>query len=108
MRISDWSSDVCSSYLVEIAQPALELFSRFLAGFGGDRRLDARDFLAEQAEAARGDEIRPDRDRQLILGLFMFVVALAAKGYAHRLRSEERRVGTECVSTCRSRWSPSH
>src|SRR3546814_15539286 len=24
------------------------------------------------------------------------------------LRSEERRVGTECVSTCRSRWSPSH
>src|SRR3546814_20501293 len=25
-----------------------------------------------------------------------------------RRRSEERRVGTECVSTCRSRWSPSH
>src|SRR3546814_14501330 len=25
-----------------------------------------------------------------------------------RLRSEERRVGKECVSTCRSRWSPSH
>src|SRR3546814_17490662 len=24
------------------------------------------------------------------------------------LRSEERRVGKECVSTCRSRWSPSH
>src|SRR3546814_17776018 len=24
------------------------------------------------------------------------------------LRSEERRVGTECVSTCRSRWSPYH
>src|SRR3546814_18453437 len=24
------------------------------------------------------------------------------------LRSEERRVGTECVSTCRSRWTPSH
>src|SRR3546814_19087687 len=80
MRISDWSSDVCSSYLVEIAQPALELFSRFLAGFGGDRRLDARDFLAEQAEAARGDEIR----------------------------SEERRVGKEGVSTCRFRWWPYH
>src|SRR3546814_11131224 len=26
--------------------------------------------------------------------------------YAHQPRSEERRVGTECVSTCRSRWSP--
>src|SRR3546814_11514244 len=71
---------------VEIAQPALELFARFLAGFGGDRRLDARDFLAEQAEAARGDEIPPDRDRQLLLGLFIFVFAL---------RSEERRVGKE-------------
>src|SRR3546814_11528370 len=36
-----------------------------------------------------------------------------AEGYARMtgrpaLRSEERRVGKECVSTCRSRWSPSH
>src|SRR3546814_17458917 len=31
------------------------------------------------------------------------VVLLAGKG-----RSEERRVGKECVSTCRSRWSPYH
>src|SRR3546814_17949656 len=29
-------------------------------------------------------------------------------GFAPPLRSEERRVGNECVSTCRSRWSPSH
>src|SRR3546814_11526682 len=29
-------------------------------------------------------------------------------GYRHTDRSEERRVGTECVSTCRSRWSPYH
>src|SRR3546814_4245229 len=28
--------------------------------------------------------------------------------YQQRLRSEERRVGKECVSTCRSRWSPYH
>src|SRR3546814_7984240 len=27
---------------------------------------------------------------------------------SHTLRSEERRVGKECVSTCRSRWSPYH
>src|SRR3546814_8699315 len=27
---------------------------------------------------------------------------------AARVRSEERRVGKECVSTCRSRWSPYH
>src|SRR3546814_5362910 len=30
----------------------------------------------------------------------------AADAYAARSRSEERRVGKECVSTCRSRWSP--
>src|SRR3546814_12658285 len=31
---------------------------------------------------------------------------VARRGYA--IRSEERRVGKECVSTCRSRWSPLH
>src|SRR3546814_12327820 len=31
-----------------------------------------------------------------------------ARAGADRLRSEERRVGKECVSTCRSRWSPYH
>src|SRR3546814_8435389 len=34
--------------------------------------------------------------------------ALAAGGIRHPRRSEERRVGKECVSTCRSRWSPYH
>src|SRR3546814_1022480 len=36
--------------------------------------------------------------------------ALSSVGRASRLhrRSEERRVGKECVSTCRSRWSPYH
>src|SRR3546814_2961156 len=33
-------------------------------------------------------------------------VALASGPEQQRLRSEERRVGKECVSTCRSRWSP--
>src|SRR3546814_5260043 len=28
--------------------------------------------------------------------------------HRHKVRSEERRVGKECVSTCRSRWSPYH
>src|SRR3546814_17408819 len=32
----------------------------------------------------------------------------AAKIAAGEVRSEERRVGKECVSTCRSRWSPDH
>src|SRR3546814_16557464 len=73
---------------MEIAQPALELCARFLVGFDGDRRLEARDLLAEQTEAARGDEVRPDRTRKFERGFFMFVLALAAKGYAHRLVPE--------------------
>src|SRR3546814_19008174 len=61
MRISDWSSDVCSSDLDVAA-------SIDRTGLGGDWDL----------EIATGN------------------------------RSEERRVGKECVSTCRSRWSPYH
>src|SRR3546814_7599219 len=70
---------------MEIAQPALELFARFLVGFDGDRGLEERDLIAEQTEAARGDEVRPDRNRKFERGFFMFVVAPAATGYAHRL-----------------------
>src|SRR3546814_13409405 len=73
---------------MEIAQPALELFARFLVGFDGDRRLEARDLLAEQTEAAPGDEVRPDRNRKFERGFLMFVVALAATGYAPRLFPE--------------------
>src|SRR3546814_11686943 len=64
MRISDWSSDVCSS-----------------------------DLAGEQTPGGRMPVVvaRRRRDR---------------RGRASR--SEERRVGKECVSTCRSRWSPYH
>src|SRR3546814_6846147 len=64
MRISDWSSDVCSSDL----RPRR-----------GPRR--------QEDQGRAGDR---------------------ARGRGARLRSEERRVGKECVSTCRSRWSPYH
>src|SRR3546814_7400058 len=75
MRISDWSSDVCSS---DLAAPP------------------ARDDVVE-------------RLRVIVAGID---AAGAAKLHAvvragvDQLRSEERRVGKECVSTCRSRWSP--
>src|SRR3546814_10326632 len=69
LRISDWSSDVCSSDL--------------LAGLLGqsiviDNKPGAGGLIGNQA-------IQKERNR-----------------------SEERRVGKECVSTCRSRWSPYH
>src|SRR3546814_9702875 len=74
MRISDWSSDVCSSDL----------------GCGCDRQ--------EVAGAA------PRRARARLP-----VAAGRDHSASVRLeRSEERRVGKEWVSTCRSRWSPYH
>src|SRR3546814_2074508 len=76
MRISDWSSDVCSSDLSSIGQQMVEL-------------IDEADLLAP-------------RLRPLALLEACYIFALDAD------RSEERRVGKECVSTCRSRWSPYH
>src|SRR3546814_4998463 len=61
MRISDWSSDVCSS----------DLFFPGAFDAGNPRKGGAFSLIDER-------------------------------------RSEERRVGKECVSTCRSRWSPYH
>src|SRR3546814_7555558 len=66
MRISDWSSDVCSSDL--LTHRSTDVF-----------------YLAFKGIITR---------------------ALCFKGSSKR--SEERRVGKECVSTCRSRWSPYH
>src|SRR3546814_6482491 len=82
MRISDWSSDVCSS----------DLF--FVAGLS---RRDDRDLDLGRT----GWQARLPRPRRR-----------ARQDYLHQrlcgdgMSSEERRVGTECVSTCRSRWSP--
>src|SRR3546814_8188607 len=91
MRISDWSSDGCSS---DLLQALLELAAEFRAG---DQRAHVQRQHAAVAQA---------------LGHFALDDALGQalddRGLAHAGRSEERRVGKECVSTCRSRWSPSH
>src|SRR3546814_14199438 len=103
MRISDWSSDVCSSDL-----KALAAHLRGLAGVkrvlypGEDDHPDrdlARDLL--QGNASHMVSFELDTDRQ---GVNRFLRAAANIAFAPR--SEERRVGKECVSTCRSRWSP--
>src|SRR3546814_13410812 len=111
MRISDWSSDVCSSDL----WPLL------------DSDADAMRLKAEENDA--------NRRLMLLLTAIVSVVILVAVGVAVSqhggpsraaialllatlalawlfsnlvYRSEERRVGKECVSTCRFRWSPCH
>src|SRR3546814_17393072 len=92
MRISDWSSDVCSSDLREAAEAVddVEMFLRII--------LEHR--VVEPAE-------QPQR-----FALIADVIAVLA-GQAGELaplvgRSEGRRVGKECVSTCRSRRSLCH
>src|SRR3546814_1476535 len=89
MRISDWSSDVCSSDLADV--PALGPF-RLQVG------------IADEAVGIEAEQLEEGRVRN--------AGAVAAvepgPGIGDRIRSEERRVGKECVSTCRSRWSPYH
>src|SRR3546814_12816497 len=115
MRISDWSSDVCSSDLLR------ESWSQALLS-GDDSAVDAveaetlrcgrdRDRLALLREdlQRRLEDARQAEDAAAAEGTVE--AAEAAYQKARRLiekRSEERRVGTECVSTCRSRWSPYH
>src|SRR3546814_13737895 len=90
VRISDWSSDVCSSDLIEEGGGAGFEFRALL--------VVGHDAGAREVEAALlVQHVRVDRRR-------------GAGGGAeqHHHRSEERRVGKECVSTCNSRWSPYH
>src|SRR3546814_9816292 len=80
MRISDWSSDVCSSDLqVHFRGEGSEPVGAARRPPGGHQRPAGQGHPRQLGPADRGGK-----------------------------RSEERRVGKECVSTCRSRWSPYH
>src|SRR3546814_12886595 len=104
MRISDWSSDVCSSDLHLMTEaPGLE--AMFLANRAA--------LLRYLRVRLRGDGDGEDILQDLWLKLADIDASLIAEplAYLYRaaenlVRSEERRVGKECVSTCRSRWSP--
>src|SRR3546814_17244223 len=129
MRISDWSSDVCSSDLDGDGRPAdagaevgdaatVELLVE--AGHRGQPRLDE-----VVGEGGTVDPALPVAEVGAI-ALVGHASAGAVGGrhlvehagdadqhrrerrYVVAVRSEERRVGKECVSTCRSRWSPYH
>src|SRR3546814_6103099 len=91
MRISDWSSDVCSSDL-----------SILFTGDGDFADAVATAVAHVIPTLATAATMRDSWDAN---GAIIVVPNLAD---AIPLRSEERRVGKECVSTCRSRWSPYH
>src|SRR3546814_13394895 len=104
MRISDWSSDVCSSDLrhAEHADPGGERCQVRIDGLQASAVGDVI-FLPAAAEAGDIGAFREASVARLH--------DLADEPAVHRLaelRSEARREGKECVSTCRSRWSPYH
>src|SRR3546814_18852262 len=105
MRISDWSSDVCSS---DLFGTVWGIMSAFIS-------------IGNVKQAALAT-VAPGIAEALIataMGLVAAIPAVIASNFFTRgvdrldsrfqvFRSEERRVGKECVSTCRSRWSPIH
>src|SRR3546814_20228610 len=104
MRISDWSSDVCSSDLAilarEIDDQARETQDLDVLQFA-DHLANQLDTLVECELRVLGD-VAADRDDQFRVHLRRTLDDVeVTEG-----RSEERRVGKECVSTCRSRWWP--
>src|SRR3546814_16725774 len=113
MRISDWSSDVCSSDLVIAfgVAPALVIYLWSLQAmpkFGWIIAL-AHAVCCALRLARFNANIDADDQPHKSAGFMTGVPAPAGAGLAFApVRSEERRVGKECVSTCRSRWSPSH
>src|SRR3546814_19088646 len=119
MRISDWSSDVCSSDLdwtlanpiseeLKVMRPSLLPGLLSATQRNADRGASAtrlfevgRRYFSDGERATVGIVLAGDKTpRSWHSG--------KAAGFDAFDRSEERRVGKECVRTCRSRWSPYH
>src|SRR3546814_16766007 len=101
MRISDWSSDVCSSDLLIEALEVQKL--EFSTVFDGEKDGRMVKIMPVNRITTRADL------SELIAGFDYKAWERQQNENPNRpveKRSEERRVGKECVSTCRSRWSP--
>src|SRR3546814_11382365 len=116
MRISDWSSDVCSSDLIEQGDIDLGIAaeSRIAPPQTATPHLGGHTCIGVVATNAVLDKTA----LRHVAGMAHDGLARAIRPvhtpfdgdtlFAMATRSEERRVGKECVSTCRSRWSPYH
>src|SRR3546814_7414231 len=89
MRISDWSSDVCSSDLDAVVTAQQTPLER-----------------VREIGAALGVQINGQQSAQLQRAVRALERPILPSG--HSPRSAERRGGKACVRTCRSRWSPTH
>src|SRR3546814_12466760 len=113
MRISDWSSDVCFSDLRRAGE--LVLLAAQVHADGG-LHLTAGQFETQPAREARIEDragalaavqLHAARRRRLQGSQALRALLLPRQQErVEQARSEERRVGKECVSTCRTRWSP--
>src|SRR3546814_19473841 len=133
MRISDWSSDVCSSdlssgswfdhtlmgvaltgYSMPIFWWALILIIIFSTGLGWtpvSGRIDLLYFFDRVTGFMLIDSLLSGEKgafTSAVRHLILPTIALGTIPLAVIARSEERRVGKECVRTCSSRWSPLH
>src|SRR3546814_16942528 len=126
MRIRDWSSDVCSSDLVKARLAATRaslgatvddaLRHRFVKGVevevaillaALDIGLVADDEDIDFADHERQHRVDPREFAfECRRARLREIAAMIGEFQRQDRRSEERRVGKECVSTCRSRWSP--
>src|SRR3546814_20464395 len=109
MRISDWSSDVCSSDLSSAVHSYLTIAGSadlVVAAYDAEGAIDIEgtklakrilDNLVTTNDYTVGYSDKPTLPA--IADELRYMTLL-------RGRSDERRVGKECVSTCRSRWSP--
>src|SRR3546814_14223112 len=103
MRISDWSSDVCSSDL-ELDAYGAARDQRFAVERAKQEGAPLAD---DMGEPATFDDIIANSPPAHAYDDWTTAV-VSKVGNIRVDRSEERRVGKECVSTCSSRWSPSH
>src|SRR3546814_16867302 len=105
MRISDWSSDVCSSDLR--AKPVEGDPGRFPNQPVYDDLCPRGIFPNGDIGVARRAFIAPIT-RAFLFRTLALLRLLRLSTQAIDRRSEERHVGQECVRTCRTRWWPKH
>src|SRR3546814_11163214 len=114
MRISDWSSDVCSS---DLPTGTLFEYATDTPGFTVDEDPDhlGETLLIPPGDAARGNDLRvmlpqfalPEEDRMPMRDLpFVHRFHTSDDPDGSVIRPEERRGGKECVSSCCLWWSP--
>src|SRR3546814_14173453 len=100
MRISDWSSDVCSSDLIAGTPIARRIVAAYIVGWPISRDTDLAALGLPACET-------PDQ-ANCILSWASFAEPADTSMVTDAYRSEERRVGKECGSTFRTRWSTYH